>query len=62
MTAPLPRISVRVKEAAELLGCSDDHIWHLINDGELRTSKSGRMRLVEYASLVEHFENGRVSA
>lgn len=58
----LPRISVRVSEAAELLGCSDDHIWDLIKSGDLRTSKSGRMRLVEYASLVEHFENHRVSA
>lgn len=57
----LPRISVRVAEAAEVLGCSVDHIWDLIRDGELRTSKSGRMRLVEYASLVEHFENGRVA-
>jgi excisionase family DNA binding protein len=60
MTA-LPRIAVRVKEAAETLGCSVDHIWDLIDAGELRTSKSGRMRLVEYASLVEHFENGRVA-
>lgn len=58
----LPRISVRVAEAAQVLGCSVDHIWDLIKDGELRTAKSGRMRLVEYASLVEHFENGRVSA
>jgi excisionase family DNA binding protein len=57
----LPRISVRVKEAAEALGCSVDHIWDLIESGDLRTSKSGRMRLVEYASLVEHFENGRVA-
>lgn len=54
-------ISVRVDKAAELIGCSVDHIWDLIRDGELRTSKSGRMRLVEYASLVEHFENGRVA-
>lgn len=60
MTA-LPRISVRVREAATMLGCSEDHIWDLINANELRTSKSGRMRLVEYASLVEHFENGRVA-
>lgn len=58
----LPRISVRVAEAAEVLGCSTDHIWDLINSGDLRTSKSGRMRLVEYASLVEHFESNRVTA
>lgn len=58
----LPRISVRVNEAAELLGCSDDHIWDLIKSGDLRTSKSGRMRLIEYASLVEHFENHRVAS
>lgn len=58
----LPRISVRVNEAADTLGCSVDHIWDLIKEGKLRTSKSGRMRLVEYASLVEHFENGRVTA
>lgn len=57
----LPRIAVRVKEAAELLGCSKEHIWHLIAEGELRSSKSGRARLVEYASLVEHFEKGRVA-
>lgn len=57
----LPRIAVRVTEAADTLGCSTDHIWKLIKDGELRTAKSGRMRLVEYASLVEHFENGRVA-
>ena len=57
----VPRISVRVKEAAELLGVSVDHVWDLIDRGELRTSKSGRARLVEYASLVEHFERGRVA-
>lgn len=62
MSGPLPRISVRVKEAAELLGCSDDHIWDLIKDGTLRSSSSGRMRLVEYASLVEHFENNRIAS
>lgn len=61
MTAELPRISVRVHEAAELIGCSEDHIWNLIKSGDLRTAKSGRMRLVEYASLVEHFENGRMA-
>lgn len=60
MTTP-PRIAVRVAEAAELLGCSVDHIWDLIKAGELRTAKSGRIRLVEYASLVEHFEQGRVA-
>lgn len=54
-------ISVRVPKAAELLDCSVAHIWDLIRDGQLRTSKSGRMRLVEYASLIEHFENGRVA-
>ena len=58
----LPRISVRVSEAASILGCSPDHIWDLIKDGELRSSKSGRMRLVEYASLVEHFEQNRVAS
>lgn len=62
MTDSLPRISVRVHEAADLLGCSVDHIWDLINAGDLRTSKSGRMRLVEYASLIEHFEANRVTA
>lgn len=61
MTTELTRISVRVNEAAAVLGCSEDHIWDLIKEGELRTSRSGRMRLVEYASLVEHFENGRVA-
>jgi excisionase family DNA binding protein len=58
----LPRISVRRTEAAELLGVSTDHIDDLIRNGELRTSKSGAAVLIEYASLVEHFENGRVSA
>ena len=60
MTRDLPRISVRVSEAADLLGVSTKHIRRLIAAGELRTSKSGAAVLIEYASLVEHFENGRV--
>lgn len=57
----LPRISVRRREAAELLGVSTDHIDDLVRDGELRTSKSGTAVLIDYASLIEHFENGRVA-
>lgn len=58
----LPRISVRIKEAAEMLGCSTDHIYDLIASGDLRSARSGRMRLVEYASLVEHFEQNRIAS
>lgn len=59
---PLPRISVRRREAAELLGVSQDHIDDLVRSGELRYSKSGTAVLIEYASLVEHFEANRVTA
>lgn len=57
----LPRISVSVKQAADSLGVSTDHIHDLKNHGDLRWSKSGSRVLIEYASLVEYFERGRVA-
>lgn len=55
------RISISVKEAAEALGVSRDHIDDLRYRGEIRWSKSGSRVLIDYASLIEHFENGRVA-
>lgn len=57
----LPRISVSVREAADSLGVSTDHVHDLKNRGDLRWSKSGSRVLIEYASLVEYFERGRVA-
>lgn len=57
----LPRIAVSVKDAAATLGVSQDHVHDLKNSGQLRWSKSGSRVLIEWASLVEHFEKGRVA-
>jgi excisionase family DNA binding protein len=57
----VPRISVSVKEAAKVLGVSPDHIDDLRHDGKIRWAKSGARVLIEYASLVEYFESGRVA-
>lgn len=56
----IPRIAIRVKEAAESLGCSTDHIRDLLDAGEIKSSKSGHLRLVDYPSLVAYFERNRV--
>lgn len=57
----VPRIGISVNEAAEALGVSRDHIDDLRNAGEIRWSKSGSRVLIDYASLVEYFERGRVA-
>jgi excisionase family DNA binding protein len=57
----LPRVSVRRKEAAEILGVSTDHIDDLIAAGDLRISKPGAIVLIEYASIIDYFERGRVA-
>lgn len=62
MSTPLPRIAVSPKEAADLLGVSRDHIDDLRYRGELAWSKSGSRVLIDYASLVEHFEKNRVTS
>jgi len=62
MSTQLPRLAVSVKEAAKALGVSTDHIHDLKNSGDLRWSKSGSRVLIEYASLVEHFETNRRTA
>lgn len=56
----VPRIAIRVKEAAASMGCSTDHIRDLIAAGEIRSAKSGHLRLVDYPSLVAYFERQRV--
>lgn len=61
MSAPIPRIAIRVKEAADALGCSPDHIRDLIAEGEIESAKSGHMRLVDYSSLVAYFERIRTA-
>lgn len=55
----IPRIAINVREAAASLGVSTDHIRDLCYRGEIRWSKSGSRVLIEYASLVEHFERNR---
>lgn len=58
----VPRISVSLKEAAEALGVSRDHVDDLRHEGELRWFKSGSRVLIEYASLIEYAERQRVTA
>ena len=58
----IPRISVSVKEAAETLGVSTDHVHDLKNHGDLEWSKSGSRVLIGYASLIAYYESNRRSA
>ena len=57
----IPRIGISVKEAAAALGVSTDHIDDLRYRGHIKWSKSGSRVLIDYSSLIEHFENGRVA-
>ena len=37
--------------AAEVLGCSEDHVWRLIRSGRLRTVRIGRLVRIQRADL-----------
>lgn len=49
-------ISVSVKEAAELVGCSAFTMYGLLNSGAIEGRYLGRKRLVLYASLRAYVE------
>lgn len=51
-TTPLPRIAYRPAEAAEVLGCSRQHIYNLMWAGELPSFKRGRARFIPADALV----------
>lgn len=55
-------ISVSPAKAAELLGCSRDHIYDLCRDRLIESAKSGSIVLVDYSSLLDYFESIRRSA
>lgn len=47
------RLSVAPEQAAEMLSCSRQHIYRLIDRGELVTFHIGRRRRITYASLED---------
>lgn len=51
MVTETTRISYRVREAAQVLGCSDDTIGRLIQRGELKSFTLGRARFITAAEI-----------
>lgn len=62
MSAELAPLSLSAAKAAELMGCSRDHVYSLIGQGHLPTFKSGARVLVEYQGLLDYLESVRRSA
>ena len=58
----LTPISVSPAQAAELLGCSRDHVYDLLTTGQLSSAKSGTRVLVDYQDLLDYFEQNRRTA
>lgn len=61
-TAKPERLSVSVKEAAELVGCSIWTMYSLLGQGVIENRYLGRKRLVLYASLKAYIEGLPVDA
>jgi excisionase family DNA binding protein len=56
-TSKQPPLAVRIPIAAEMLGLSRSTIYELLEAGDLRSIKVGRVRLVIVASLTEFIES-----
>jgi excisionase family DNA binding protein len=52
-------LQLKIAKAAAALDCSERTITRLIAAGELRATGRGRLRRVEYASLVEYIARHR---
>lgn len=57
----IERLAYSPSEAAEALGVSRQHIYALIQRGELRTTTAGSRRLVPLSALVELLGESEVS-
>ena len=51
MSQTITPIAVKIREAAHMVGLSERRIVSLIQSGQLASSKVGRSRLIEVASL-----------
>jgi excisionase family DNA binding protein len=50
------RLAVSVKTARTMLDIGNTKLWELIGNGQLKTIKIGRKRLIVYSSLVALIE------
>lgn len=46
--------TVRVKQAATLIPCSEAHVWRLIRTNQIVSWKRGGIRLIDLKSLREY--------
>jgi excisionase family DNA binding protein len=60
--ADLIPLQVKITRAAQLLDCSEKTVDRLIKSGELAVVGSGRLRRVEYASIIEYIARHRKQA
>jgi excisionase family DNA binding protein len=58
----VPILDVSPADAAKALGVSRDHIYKLIEDRLIESSKSGARVLVDWNSLLDYRESIRRSA
>lgn len=50
-----PQNLVSVPDAAEIVGYTERHIWHLLARGDLRRYKAGHRTYLDADELVERF-------
>ena len=64
MKAPAEKISVNLKEAAKMLGCSYDYVKQLFHDGKLKGRQEGKgaVILIDYQSIVDFIKAGQSTA
>lgn len=58
----VPILDVSPADAAKALGVSRDHIYRLIEDRLIESSKSGARVLVDWQSILDYRESIRRSA
>ncbi len=62
LTGELTPLQVKIARAARLLDCSERTVTRLLDTGELVAVGSGRLRRIEYASIIAYIERHRKQA
>lgn len=56
---PAPQVMLTVREAAEILRCSESLIYTMLTDGRLKGARIGRRRLIGMSEVRRITEGGQ---
>ncbi|MGV7586378.1 helix-turn-helix domain-containing protein [Mycobacterium kansasii] len=54
---PAPQVMLTVREAAELLRCSESLVYGMLKDGRVRGVRIGRRRLIAMSEILRIIED-----